>query len=118
MVIDGQPHARSGRRPPPACNTWHYSDGDTIVIEPFRSGSFPVVGRFDRRPQRVRQGHPVRRLRLGEHRVGPGGQRQRAVPKAHRRPAFAAANCIGCGLRGGLPQRLGIAVPGAKLTHR
>jgi succinate dehydrogenase / fumarate reductase iron-sulfur subunit len=74
-----------------------FKDGDTITIEPFRSGAFPVVkdlvvdrGSFDRIQQAG-----------GYVSVNTSGNTQDAnalpVPKADADKAFDAATCIGCG---------------------
>ncbi|MDQ4117965.1 MAG: succinate dehydrogenase/fumarate reductase iron-sulfur subunit, partial [Actinomycetota bacterium] len=96
MVIDGRPHGP--QRATTACQLHmrHYADGDTIVIEPFRSASFGVIkdlvvdrSAFDKIIQAG-----------GYVSVSTG-----AAPDAHATPvrkaaadrSFSAANCIGCG---------------------
>ncbi|WP_245944154.1 2Fe-2S iron-sulfur cluster-binding protein, partial [Acuticoccus kandeliae] len=43
MVIDGRPHGPQRATTTCQLHMRHYSDGDTIAIEPFRSRSLPVI---------------------------------------------------------------------------
>ena len=117
MVIDGRPHGP--QRATTACQLHmrHYDDGDTIVVEPFRSGSFGVIkdlvvdrSAFDRIIQAG-----------GYVSVNTG-----SAPDAHATPvrkaaadrSFEAANCIGCGACvAACPNGSASLFLGAKLTH-
>ena len=43
MVINGQPHGPLQATTTCQLHMRHFSDGDTVVIEPFRASAFPVV---------------------------------------------------------------------------
>jgi succinate dehydrogenase / fumarate reductase iron-sulfur subunit len=97
LHINGRPHG-----PDTGVTTCHlhmrsFKDGDTIVIEPWRSAAFPVVkdlvvdrSSFDR----VQQAG-------GYVSVNTSGNTQDAnairIPKEDADKAFDAATCIGCG---------------------
>ncbi|MEM0996274.1 MAG: succinate dehydrogenase/fumarate reductase iron-sulfur subunit [Bacteroidota bacterium] len=96
MVIDGQPHGPMRGTTTCQLHMRHYSDGDTITIEPFRAGAFPVVkdlvtdrSAFDRI------------IESGGYISVSTGQAPDAnaipVEKDHADMAFDAATCIGCG---------------------
>ena len=75
VVINGVPHG-----PQPATTTCqlfmrHFTDGDTIVVEPWRAQRFPGRQGSGRRPQRLRPHHRGRRLRLGRRRQRARSQR-------------------------------------------
>ncbi|MEV1291650.1 succinate dehydrogenase/fumarate reductase iron-sulfur subunit [Pseudonocardia sp. NPDC049635] len=117
MVIDGQPHGPQRATTTCQLHMRHYNDGDTIVIEPFRSGSFPVIkdlvvdrGAFDK----IIQAGGYVSVNTGS---APEANAN-AVPKAHADRAFAAANCIGCGACvAACPNGSASLFLGAKLTH-
>ncbi|GAA1400084.1 succinate dehydrogenase/fumarate reductase iron-sulfur subunit [Pseudonocardia kongjuensis] len=117
MVIDGQPHGPQRATTTCQLHMRHYSDGDTIVVEPFRSGSFPVIkdlvvdrGAFDK----IIQAGGYVSVNTGS---APEANAN-AVPKAHADRSFAAANCIGCGACvAACPNGSASLFLGAKLTH-
>jgi succinate dehydrogenase / fumarate reductase iron-sulfur subunit len=43
LVIDGRPHGPQQGTTTCQLHMRHFKDGDTIVIEPFRAGAFPVI---------------------------------------------------------------------------
>jgi succinate dehydrogenase / fumarate reductase, iron-sulfur subunit len=43
MVIDGEPHGPAKATTTCQLHLRQFSDGDTITVEPFRSGAFPVL---------------------------------------------------------------------------
>ena len=117
MVIDGRPHGPQRATTTCQLHMRHYSDGDTIVIEPFRSGSFPVIkdlvvdrAAFDKMIQAG-----------GYVSVNTGSAPEansNAVPKVAADRSFAAANCIGCGACvAACPNGSASLFLGAKLTH-
>ncbi|WP_224393125.1 succinate dehydrogenase/fumarate reductase iron-sulfur subunit [Pseudonocardia sp. ICBG1293] len=117
MVIDGRPHGPQRATTTCQLHMRHYSDGDTIVIEPFRSGSFPVLkdlvvdrAAFDKMIQAG-----------GYVSVNTGSAPEansNAVPKVSADRSFAAANCIGCGACvAACPNGSASLFLGAKLTH-
>ena len=96
MMVNGQAHGPQARTTTCQLHMRKFKDGDTIVIEPWRSGAFPVIqdlmvdrSAFDRIIQAggyvsVRTGSaPEANLML--------------VPKKTADDAFDAATCIGCG---------------------
>ncbi|WP_310964488.1 succinate dehydrogenase/fumarate reductase iron-sulfur subunit [Nocardioides terrisoli] len=116
LMINGQPH---GPEVTTTCQLHmrSFSDGDTVVIEPWRAGPFPVLkdlvvdrSAFDRI---IQQG--------GYISVNTG-----AAPDAHAIPvpkqnadrAFDVATCIGCGACvAACPNGSASLFVGAKVTH-
>ncbi len=94
-VVNGRPHGRLSKTTLCQLHMRHYSDGDTIVIEPFRAKAFPVVkdlvvdrSSFDRI---VRKGGYVS-VRTGQ---APDAHAT-AVSKPDADLSMDAAQCIGC----------------------
>jgi succinate dehydrogenase / fumarate reductase iron-sulfur subunit len=96
VVVNGRPHGPDKGTTACQLHMRRYSDGDTLVIEPWRADAFPVIkdlivdrGAFDRIMSKG-----------GYVSVNTG-----AAPDAHALPvpkpdaeyAFEAAACIGCG---------------------
>ncbi len=96
MMINGEAHGPQERTTTCQLHMRHFSDGDTIQIEPWRSRAFEVVkdlvvdrGAFDRIIQAG-----------GYISVGTGEAPEAnliPVPKDLADDAFEAAACIGCG---------------------
>lgn len=97
LHINGRPHGPDTRITTCQLHMRSFKDGDTIVIEPWRSAAFPVIkdlvvdrSAFDR----VQQAG-------GYISVNTSGNTLDAnailVPKADADKAFDAATCIGCG---------------------
>jgi succinate dehydrogenase / fumarate reductase, iron-sulfur subunit len=96
MYINGRPHGPWQANTTCQLHMRAYKDGDTIVVEPWRANSFPVIkdlmvdrSAFDRIIQAggyisVNTGNAVDANAL-------------PVPKDKADMAFAAAACIGCG---------------------
>lgn len=117
MSINGRPHGP--KRLTTACQLHmrNYKDGDTIYIEPFRAGAFPVVkdlvvdrSAFDR----IQQSGGYVSVNTG------------AAPEANAAPvdkesadaAFDAAACIGCGACvAACPNGSAMLFTAAKVTH-
>jgi succinate dehydrogenase / fumarate reductase, iron-sulfur subunit len=96
MVIDGRPHGPWEANTTCQLHMRAYKDGDTIVVEPWRANSFPVLkdlvvdrGAFDR----IIQAGGFVSVNTGNAVDG------NAIPieKDNADAAFAAAACIGCG---------------------
>lgn len=95
MVINGQAH---GPEATTTCQLHmrHFRDGDTIDVEPWRAGPFPVVRDLvvDRSPL-------DRIIGAGGYVTAPTGSAPEAhsapVPKRDADRAFDHAECIGCG---------------------
>jgi succinate dehydrogenase / fumarate reductase iron-sulfur subunit len=96
MYINGRPHGPWHANTTCQLHMRAYKDGDTIVVEPWRANSFPVIkdlivdrSAFDRIIQAggfisVNTGNPVDANAI-------------PVEKEKADAAFAAAACIGCG---------------------
>ncbi|GAB3974548.1 succinate dehydrogenase/fumarate reductase iron-sulfur subunit [Streptomyces sparsus] len=95
MVINGQAH---GPERTTACQLHmrHFSDGDTVDVEPWRAGAFPVV-----RDLVVDRSALDRIVGSGGYITAPTGSAPEAhataVPKPTADSAFQNAECIGCG---------------------
>jgi succinate dehydrogenase / fumarate reductase iron-sulfur subunit len=96
LVINGTPHGPN--RATTTCQLYmrHFTDGQTIVIEPFRAGAFPVVrdlivdrSAFDR----IQQAGGFISVRTG----APQDANAIPIPKPAADRAMDAAACIGCG---------------------
>jgi succinate dehydrogenase iron-sulfur subunit len=117
MVINGQAHGP--RRATTTCQLHmrSFSDGDTIVIEPWRARAFPVLRDLvtDRKSlDRV--------IAAGGFVSAPTGSavdgNTIAVPKDDADRAFDAAACIGCGACvAACPNASAMLFTGAKITH-
>lgn len=96
LVINGEPHGPKRATTTCQLHMRSFSDKDTIVIEPWRASSFPVVkdlvtdrSAFDRIQQAG-----------GYVSVGTGGvpdANEIPIPKPIADEAFSSAECIGCG---------------------
>lgn len=96
MYINGRPHGPWHQNTTCQLHMRAYKDGDTIVIEPWRANSFPVLkdlvvdrGAFDR----IIQAGGYISVNTGS------AQDANAIPieKDKADASFAAAACIGCG---------------------
>ena len=96
MVIDGQPHGPESGTTTCQLHMRHYKDGDTITIEPFRAGAFPVT-----KDLVVDRTALDRIINAGGYvSVSTGNAPDaNAIPieKSKSDDAFDAAACIGCG---------------------
>ncbi len=96
MYINGRPHGPKGAVTTCQLHMRSFKNGDTIVVEPWRSAAFPVVkdlvvdrGAFDRI---IASGGYVS--------VNTGNAKDAnniLIPKTAADDSFAAAACIGCG---------------------
>ncbi|GEL18505.1 succinate dehydrogenase/fumarate reductase iron-sulfur subunit [Pseudonocardia asaccharolytica] len=117
MVIDGQPHGPEKATTTCQLHLRHFRDGDTITIEPFRAGAFPVI-----KDLVVDRGAFDRIIQAGGYISAPTGAAPDAhatpVPKDHADRAFTAAACIGCGACvAACPNGSASLFLGAKITH-
>jgi len=96
LVIDGRPHGPQESTTSCQLHMRHYNDGDTIVIEPFRAGSFPVI-----KDLVVDRSAFERIVRAGGYISANTGSAPDGntipVPKDNADTAFDAATCIACG---------------------
>jgi succinate dehydrogenase / fumarate reductase iron-sulfur subunit len=117
LMIDG--HAHGPQRGTATCQLHLrlFNDGDTVVVEPFRSSGFPLVKDLvvDRRAfDRI--------IEAGGYITAPTGSAPDAnliaVPKADSDRAMDAAACIGCGACvAACPNGAGQLFTAAKLAH-
>ena len=96
LVINGRPHGGQTGTTTCQLHMRHFKNGDTIVVEPWRAKSFPVIkdlivdrSAFDR----ILQKGGYISVKTG---AAPDAN-VIAVPKKNAEAAFDAAACIGCG---------------------
>ena len=96
LTINGIPHGAEKATTTCQLHMRHFSDGDTIWIEPFRAGAFPVIrdlvvdrSAFDR----IIEAGGFISVRTG---ASPDANAL-PVPKEDSDRAFDSATCIGCG---------------------
>ena len=94
-MVDGKPHGPVSKTTICQLHMYHYNDGDSIVIEPFRAKGLPIVkdlvvdrSAFDR----VITAGGYISVKTG---AAPDGNAI-AIPKEDADKAFNAATCIGC----------------------
>lgn len=117
LVIDGQAHGPEAMTTACQLHMRHYSDGDTINVEPWRAIAFPVIkdlvvdrSAFDRI---VAAGGFVS-THVGS---APDGNAI-LVPKIDADQAMDAAACIGCGACvAACPNASAMLFVGAKISH-
>ncbi|HIW64516.1 MAG TPA: succinate dehydrogenase/fumarate reductase iron-sulfur subunit [Candidatus Stackebrandtia excrementipullorum] len=117
LSIDGRAHGPE--RATTACQLHmrHYSDGDTITIEPWRARAFPVV-----KDLVVDRSGFDDIIAAGGYISAPTGAAPDAhatpVPKADAENAFENAACIGCGACvSACPNGSAMLFTAAKVTH-
>jgi len=95
-AVNGQPHGP--QRATTLCQLYmrHFTDGDTLIIEPFRASAFPVI-----KDLVVDRSALDRIIQAGGYVTVKTGQACDAnailIPKAVSDRAFRSAACIGCG---------------------
>lgn len=96
MYINGRPHGPNDGVTTCQLHMRSFKDGDTITVEPWRAGAFPVI-----KDLAVDRGAFDRIMAAGGFVSVNTGNAQDAnnipVPKQDADEAFAAAACIGCG---------------------
>jgi succinate dehydrogenase / fumarate reductase iron-sulfur subunit len=117
MVIDGVPHGPE--KATTTCQLYmrHFSDGDVIVVEPWRAAAFPVI-----KDLVVDRSAFDRIIQAGGYVSAPTGSAPEAasVPVPHQDAvaAFDAATCIGCGACvAACPNASAMLFTAAKVTH-
>ena len=117
FMINGQPHGHRSRTTTCQLHMREFSDGDVIVLEPFRAKAFPIIkdlmvdrSSFDR----IIQSGGFISIRTGaapEANVIP-------IKKHKAEMSFEAAACIGCGACvASCPNAAAMLFTGAKITH-
>ena len=117
MMIDGVAHGPMKATTTCQLHMRHFSDGDTIVIEPFRATAFPVVkdlvvdrSAFDR----IIEAGGFISVDTGQ---APDGNVM-PIEKDQASSAFDAAACIGCGACvAACPNASATLFTGAKVSH-
>ena len=117
LVIDGQAHGPMKGTTTCQVHMRHYHEGETIVIEPFRAQSFPVIkdlvvdrSAFDR----IIQSGGYVSVNTGQ------AQDANAIPieKEQASKSFDAAACIGCGACvAACPNSSAMLFTSAKVSH-
>jgi succinate dehydrogenase / fumarate reductase, iron-sulfur subunit len=96
VMINGRPHGPLALTTTCQLHMRNYKSGDTIVVEPFRAGGFPVL-----KDLVVDRGPLDEIIAAGGYISAPTGSAQEAnlipVPKAAADIAMDAAACIACG---------------------
>lgn len=117
VVIDGIAHGPERRTSACQLHMRHYSDGDTIVVEPWRAKAFPII-----RDLVVDRSAFDRIVEAGGYvSVDTGGAPDAnaiPVPKSNSDEAFDYAACIGCGACvAACPNSSASLFTGAKVSH-
>ena len=120
IVINGAPHGRySSPVPTTTCQLHmrHFHDGDTIEVEPWRAGAFPVIKDLvvDRTAfDRIIQAGGYISVNTG---AAPEAN-STLIPKRLADKSFDAATCIGCGACvAACPNGSGMLFTAAKVVH-
>jgi succinate dehydrogenase / fumarate reductase iron-sulfur subunit len=117
MVINGVAHGPERATTTCQLHMRHFTDGDTIDIEPWRARAFPVI-----KDLVVDRSALDEIIQAGGFISAPTGSAPDAhampVPKADADSAFEAAACIGCGACvAACPNGSGMLFTAAKITH-
>lgn len=117
LMIDGRAHGPMKGTTTCQVHMRHYHDGDTIVIEPFRAQSFPVI-----RDLVVNRSAFDRIIQAGGYVSVNTGQAQDAnaipIEKDTALRSFDAAACIGCGACvAACPNSSAMLFTSAKISH-
>jgi len=117
VMIDGQAHGPQRGTATCQLHMRLYNDGDTIVVEPFRSAGFPLI-----KDLVVNRSAFDRIIEAGGFITVPTGSAPDAnltrVPKEDSDRAMDAAQCIGCGACvAACPNGAGQLFTAAKLAH-
>ncbi len=117
LVINGRPHGPMRGTTTCQLHMRNFKDGDTIVVEPFRARSFPVI-----RDLVVNRSAFDRIIQAGGYISVNTGQAQdgNAIPieKEQASHAFDAATCIGCGACvAACPNGSAMLFTSAKVSH-
>ena len=117
LVINGYPHGPQTGTTTCQLHMRHFSDGDEITIEPWRSKAFPVIKDLivDRSSlDRVMQGGGYISVNTGVTTEANSVQ----VPKGKAELAMDAAECIGCGACvAACPNGAAMLFGAAKVSH-
>jgi succinate dehydrogenase / fumarate reductase iron-sulfur subunit len=117
IVIDGQPHGPGRGTATCQLHMRHFRDGQTLVLEPWRAGAFPVI-----KDLVVDRSAFDRIIQAGGYIDAPIGAAPEAnailVPKVDADLAMDAAQCIGCGACvAACPNASAMLFVAAKVSH-
>ena len=117
MVVNGYAHGPQKASTVCQLHLRHFADGETITVEPWRSGAFPVL-----KDLVVDRSALDRIIAAGGYVSAPTGSAPEAaaiaVPKPNADRAFTAAACIGCGACvAACPNGSASLFLGAKIAH-
>lgn len=117
LVIDGQAHGPMKGTTTCQVHMRHYHEGETIVIEPFRAQSFPVI-----KDLVVDRSAFDRIIQAGGYVSVNTGQAQDAnsipIEKEQASKSFDSAACIGCGACvAACPNSSAMLFTSAKVSH-
>ncbi|MQM27068.1 succinate dehydrogenase/fumarate reductase iron-sulfur subunit [Glycomyces albidus] len=117
LVIDGQPHGPQAATTTCQLHMRQFKDGDSIDVEPWRAGAFPVI-----KDLVVDRSAFDRIIQAGGYISAPTGTAPDAhavpIPKQDADAAFSAAACIGCGACvAACPNGSGMLFMAAKMAH-
>jgi succinate dehydrogenase / fumarate reductase iron-sulfur subunit len=116
-VINGRPHGPEKETTLCQLHMRHFSDGDTIVIEPWRARAFKII-----KDLVVDRGALDKIIQAGGYiSTNTGGApdaNAMPVPQKAAEDAFDAAACIGCGACvASCPNASAMLFTGAKISH-
>ena len=117
LVINGVPHGEQKETTTCELRMRHFSDGDTITVEPFRAGAIPVI-----KDLIVDRTGLDRIIRAGGYVSVRAGELPDAnthlIAKQDQEEAMDAAECIGCGAcAAACPNGSAMLFLGAKVSH-
>jgi succinate dehydrogenase / fumarate reductase iron-sulfur subunit len=117
LVIDGQPHGPQAATTTCQLHMRKFRDGDSIDVEPWRAGAFPVI-----KDLVVDRSAFDAIIQAGGYISAPTGTAPDAhaapIPKQDADAAFSAAACIGCGACvAACPNGSGMLFMAAKVAH-
>lgn len=117
MYINGRPHGPKTGITTCQLHMRSFKDGDTIVVEPWRSLSFPVIK--DLVVDRTAFDRIIAAGGFVSVKTGNAAEaNSQLVPKDDAEAAFAAAACIGCGACvAACPNSSAMLFVSAKVTH-
>jgi len=116
-VVNGRPHGSEKGTTLCQLHMRHFSDGDTVVIEPWRSKAFPVI-----KDLAVDRSAMDQIIQAGGYiSVNTGGAPEAnttPIPQETAEIAMDAAACIGCGACvASCPNASAMLFAGAKISH-
>ncbi len=117
LVINGRPHGHQKATTTCQLHMRAFNDGDTIVIEPFRASSLPIIR--DLKVDRSALDRIIQSAGFISTHIGTAPEANAIlIAKDAADAAFDAASCIGCGACVAACKNASAALfTGAKVTH-